>query len=257
MNPRHCDQYSVVTFFGHAQVLQRFRQGEAAALDEIYRGYVDSIARAVVTTLRRYGGVSEACSWQTVSAEVPDLVQEVFARAFEPKARGRYEEARDYGAYLRQIARNVTVDHLRHRGRYLLAVPSEIFERPSTESAATSLWANGVPEVDQIDDCADRDTMTIINLYLAGLPDGLRSVHDAVYVRGLSQRQAAEALGIGRQTIRTLEKRLKDGLRAKLARADRAAIDLTAAATTASGDEGGPINVRAYTVDSRTSTPPH
>jgi DNA-directed RNA polymerase specialized sigma24 family protein len=49
-----------------------------------------------------------------------------------------------------------------------------------------------------------------------GLSPELKKVHEAMYVQGLSQREAAAALGLGRQVVRTLESRLREGLRAAL-----------------------------------------
>ena len=51
---------------------------------------------------------------------------------------------------------------------------------------------------------------------MAGLADDLKRLHQARYVEGLSQREAAERLGISRQTLRTLEGKLRDGLRDRL-----------------------------------------
>jgi RNA polymerase sigma-70 factor (ECF subfamily) len=55
--------------------------------------------------------------------------------------------------------------------------------------------------------------MTIVEGYLRALPDELKQIHEARFVKGLSQRDAADALGISRQQLRTREARLRDGLR--------------------------------------------
>jgi DNA-directed RNA polymerase specialized sigma24 family protein len=51
---------------------------------------------------------------------------------------------------------------------------------------------------------------------VASLPPDLGCVHDAIYVDGLSQREAAAALGLGRQTVRTRDGRLRHVLRRAL-----------------------------------------
>jgi DNA-directed RNA polymerase specialized sigma24 family protein len=61
--------------------------------------------------------------------------------------------------------------------------------------------------------------------YLNALPSDLREVHKLRYEEGLSQIQAAERLGVGRQSLRTLEARLRDGLSAAL---DAAGLEGTA-----------------------------
>jgi RNA polymerase sigma factor (sigma-70 family) len=108
-----------MTFFGRAdaQLLQSFRDGERAALESVYRAYAESVARAIAGVLRRYGREGWHGGWREIAADVPDLVQEVFARAFEPQTRRSFDGVRDYGPYLRQIARNVVVDHFRRKQR--------------------------------------------------------------------------------------------------------------------------------------------
>jgi RNA polymerase sigma factor (sigma-70 family) len=58
--------------------------------------------------------------------------------------------------------------------------------------------------------------MRVVEEYLAALPQDLREVHRLRHQEGLSQQQAAKTLGVGRQTLRTLELRLRDGLAAAL-----------------------------------------
>jgi RNA polymerase sigma factor (sigma-70 family) len=204
-----------VTYFqpGEARLLERFRQGERRALEEVYRTYVDSVARTVAGTLRLYG----RRNWRQVAAELPDLVQDVFARAFEPQTRRRFDGIRDYWPYLAQITRNVVVDHLRREGRQI-TVPPALFADETMLHADPAQSADGF---------GDPQTMALVGNYLAQLPPELRRVHEALYVRGLSQREAAVALGLGRQAIRTLEARLRDGLRIVLQKVGD--LDLTAA----------------------------
>jgi DNA-binding XRE family transcriptional regulator len=54
--------------------------------------------------------------------------------------------------------------------------------------------------------------MQVVESYLQALPQNLRELHRLRHEECLSQERAAEALGISRQTLRTLERRLQDGL---------------------------------------------
>ena len=54
---------------------------------------------------------------------------------------------------------------------------------------------------------------------MKALPEELRQVHHQRFVLATPQRQAAEALGISRQSLRTLEKKLIVGLRRQLRQA--------------------------------------
>ena len=59
-------------------------------------------------------------------------------------------------------------------------------------------------------------TLSFLQRRVRSLPPELRRVHDAIYVDGLSQREAAAALGLGRQTVRTRDARLRHVLRREL-----------------------------------------
>jgi RNA polymerase sigma factor (sigma-70 family) len=72
------------------------------------------------------------------------------------------------------------------------------------------------------DTWADAETISVVERYLASLDDESRRIHDALYVKGLSQREAAELLGLGRQVVRTKEAKLRRGLRREIVRRTRA-----------------------------------
>jgi RNA polymerase sigma-70 factor (ECF subfamily) len=197
-----------VTIFSRGDdLLERFRRGEKAALDEVYRTYVHAIARAVSAALHRHGVAARG--WRTAAADLPDLVQEVFARAFDPATRQRFDGLRPYGPFLARIAHNVAVDYLRRTGRQVVTEGEELFDQIAT----------AMPQTDADDSFADATTMDVVKRYLEHLPPELAQVHHALYIRGMSQREAADALGVGRQSIRTLETRLREGLRHELRRA--------------------------------------
>jgi RNA polymerase sigma-70 factor (ECF subfamily) len=188
-----------------AALLRRFRQGERDALERVYWAYVDrieSVVRHGFYLIQKEGLRIEGAR----ADEVADLVQETFARAFSERARLAYDGVREYGPFLVTITRNLLIDRARKLGRELsfeqLGEDRDDTEAPEPEAA----WA-------------DEATMNVVRQYLAALPDELRGVHEQRYVRGLSLEQAARALGISRQQLRTLEKRLRDGLAQHMERA--------------------------------------
>jgi len=175
-------------------LLDGFRSGRREALERIYWEHVDSIETLVRAWLQR--------SQQFSPANVADLVQEVFAKAFASKARAAYDGERDYGPFLRQITRNALVDWLRQRGRELagdfdLEVLAE--ERNLTSDGESAPFS---PEL-----------VALTRRFVLGLAPDLRRVHECRFLAAESQERAAEMLGISRQTLRTLERRLLDGLR--------------------------------------------
>jgi RNA polymerase sigma factor (sigma-70 family) len=131
-------------------------------------------------------------------AEIADVMQETFLRAFEDRARRAYDDQRDYGPYVASIARNLLADWARKRGRELSLDPWDA--EAATVPADAPLWA-------------DEPTMRIVERYLATLEPDARALHEARFVRGLSQERAAGLLGCTRQQLRTREARLREGLR--------------------------------------------
>ncbi|MDB4967301.1 MAG: family polymerase sigma factor [Myxococcales bacterium] len=192
-------------FRDRPELLTAFRRGERSALVEVYWAYVDRVERLI------RGG------WRTPSgdraepprgADVADLVQETFARAFAQRARLGFDGLRDFGPYLATISRNLLVDWARRQGREI----SVDFNHDGFAGAA----GETLDEVEA--PWADAATVRVVEEYLAGLPPDLADVHRERYIHSRSQRDAAAALRISRQQLRTLEKRLRDGLRRRLAR---------------------------------------
>src|SRR5262245_52604842 len=93
-------------------LLEPFRRGERDALERVYRAHVDVVESFVASRLaraRRFSG-----------ANLADLVQDVFLRAFSPNARMSYDGEREYAPFLLTIAKNVLTDWLRRSSRELV-----------------------------------------------------------------------------------------------------------------------------------------
>jgi RNA polymerase sigma factor (sigma-70 family) len=183
-----------------------FRAGNPQVLEALYRAHMDAVVQVVRYGFRVANGRKRVPGLLHCPAAIADLVQDIFVKAFGPTGRAAYDGQREFRPYLLTIAKNTVIDYLRKHGR---EIPTEIFaiERLAGRGAIgdNSTWAP--PE--QIDAVGD---------YLATLPSELRSVHEVRFARCLSQRQAAEKLGISRQNLRTLETRLREGLREVLHR---------------------------------------
>lgn len=174
------------------ELLPSFRRGDPAALEKVYWTYVKEIEK-----LARRGVAGRIRSG--LRSEVDDIVQEVFLKAFRPRARISYDERRPFGAFLGAIARNEIVD----RGR-----------RMAREIAMDADAINGV--IDKGDQTevswADPGLAAIILDYVSGLTVELREIHDARFVEMVPQRIAAVRLGISRQQMRTREQQVRGGL---------------------------------------------
>jgi RNA polymerase sigma factor (sigma-70 family) len=198
-------------FRGDRGLLDRFRDGDREALARVYGTYVAEVEQILRRGFQISSSGHRVPGVPSTGPDLADLVHDVFLKAFTPAARLAYDGLRDYGPYLFTIARNTLADRARRLGQEV-SIDGAALERvlPAVDPAEAGPWA-------------DVATVTAVETYLRSLSDDVRRVHQARFVDGLSQRDAAQSLGLSRQNVRTLESRLVDGLRAHLAR--RAAPD--------------------------------
>lgn len=183
------------------ELLIAFRRGDRDALEKVYWAYVGRVEQLVLRRALR--GRSRRAS------DVADLVQEVFIRAFSERGRLGYDGLREYGPYLLTIARNVTINRARAEGREPALADSDV---EMLEPAAEAHAEEDPP-------WADPATMAVVEAFLASLPQPMRDLHHQRYVLGLPQREAATALSITRQQLRTVEDKLRRGLEQALRKA--------------------------------------
>jgi DNA-directed RNA polymerase specialized sigma24 family protein len=105
---------------------------------------------------------------------------------------------------LAAIARNLVIDTLRSDKRFQKAMVEISDEMMTSEWDPPREWAEAADQA-------------IVERYLCTLSPALAAVHHQRYVRCASQEDAARALSISRQQLRTLEKSLKSGLAIALA----------------------------------------
>jgi len=168
-------------FVDKPELLRAFRAGERDALERVYWAYVDAVAQVA-----RYGARlgERAAVTGAPREDWGDLVQETFSRAFGERARLAYDGLRPYRPYLLTICRNLLAEGARRRGGAL----------PAHELA-------------------------VVEKYVAGLEARLAAVYRQRYIAGATQEEAARALGLSRQQLRTLEEKLRRGLRRALEKA--------------------------------------
>lgn len=178
------------------ELLASFRAGRPEALERIYLENAGAIRALVQTRLRRSGHFSPA--------NAADLVQEVFTKAFSERARLAYDGERAYGPFLRQLASNTLIDWLRIQGREI-AGTLDVDSLAEAHLAADASVTRFPSEV-----------IALTRRFVHELPPELRRVHERRFLAAESQGAAAQALGISRQTLRTLERRLLAQLRRQL-----------------------------------------
>lgn len=191
--------------------LAAFRDGRRDVLAEVYRAHV----RDVALLLRRgfmYSTDGQPTRFAGVRSdlELEAHLQEVFTRAFAPRARLSFDGLRPYGAFLAGIARNVVLDELRRRARRgeVLAAPEQLDE----------VAAEVAPPAESAD---ERRGGELVRAFLDSACDARdRTLYVLRFERELSQVEAAGAAGLTRIQVRRWERTFRERLVRFLKRAD-------------------------------------
>jgi len=192
-----------------------YREGRREALECVYRAHVREVERYLRSLARAFGSAELG-----QASAIADFLQEVFARAFSPRARERYDASRDFRAYVVTIARNCFIDVLRAQGREVLHADEEALVC-SEERAAP------------MDDGMDPRVRAVLAGYVAGLAPELKQVYMVRFADSQSQDHACAALGLSRRALRTREGQLQKGLRRALVKAGVSLAELGRPAGTA------------------------
>lgn len=193
--------------------LQGFRAGESGALREVYRNHVAEVARLLQHGFSfESGGRAHRFVGYGAAFDLQDALHETFRRAFEPAARMGFDGIRPYGPYLRMIARNVVLAAFRRQRKTF----------PLADGAADHddavVVADHAPSAEQ--GALQGELRAHVRAFLDTLPPDDRELLTVRFVEGLSQRDAAARLGLGRQQIRGREVKLRAALLASLQRHD-------------------------------------
>ena len=157
-----------------AQLFDALRQGDAAALDLLFRRYYVDLCR---TSVRLVGD----------GATAEDIVQELFAGLWSRRA-SLPQDTVAVGPYLRRAVRNRTLNYLRDRKR----IPVDDGELPDIAGeavSATETQAENDALRSRIDAAIDR------------LPERCRLIFVMSKVEHMQQREIAEALDISAKTV--------------------------------------------------------
>jgi RNA polymerase sigma-70 factor (ECF subfamily) len=127
-------------------------------------------------------------------ADEETVIHNVFLRLISDAALRANFRGGNLAAWLTTVARNEAIDHLRKYSREQAADGPE----PSAEASAER-------EVDA--------KLLVERFCRERLPEKLRSVFEARFLRQLSQRHAAEELGIKRTTLVYQEQQIRHALR--------------------------------------------
>jgi RNA polymerase sigma factor (sigma-70 family) len=173
-------------------LLLRFREGESGALAEVYRQHAGTLARMLRSAAYRGRGFAILKS----AIELENAVLEVFARAFEPRARMVYDGIRPYEHFLMGIARN-----------YLLEVSRTREHTAGLSPAQDDLELQRVLEsgADLHQELEDREVEGLLQRFVSVLSGEDSQLFQLRFSDGLGQEAAAEKLGLTRIQLRRRE----------------------------------------------------
>jgi len=161
---------------------KRFVAGDLDAFETLFREYQRSVYRWILRIVR-----------DPPAAE--DLTVEAFWRMY--RARARFDPSGKCGAWLRRIAINVALDHLRH-AKQQVPLPEDLPAAPAPDSAV------------------QRETRSAIQRALSELPPRLRVVVQLGLVEDEPYGEIATALGISANAVKVRMFRAVRLLRKKL-----------------------------------------
>jgi RNA polymerase sigma-70 factor (ECF subfamily) len=115
-------------------------------------------------------------------ADVDDIVQEVFLRLH--RGISGLEDEESFGGWVYRIAERAVLDHLRQRARHPLTPAHELEEQGDAPSE--------VPEAHDL----QSQLAECVALFVARLPSPYREAVTLTELQGLTQKDAAEMLGL-------------------------------------------------------------
>ena len=179
------------------------REDDAAAIDRALAGDSDAFAEIVSRYHRAVFSIAYRMTGSRAEAE--DLCQDVFLRAY--RSLDRFDRSLPFAPWLRRIASNAALNHLRHRAVARGAVSdAEGAEQDVPDRAA------GPEERASSGETAER-----LGRALALLPPNQRLAFTLKYVEGLTAEEIAEAMEAPRNTVKTWLLRAREALRKELA----------------------------------------
>ncbi len=145
----------------------------------------------------------------SADSEVDDVVQEVFLRLQRSLADLRDEER--FGPWVYQVARSAIAEHRRSRARHPLAKgePLEI----------------AGPEAEADDGAVAREVASYLAPFIAMLPSPYREALTLTELEGVTQRTAAEMMGVSLSGMKSRVQRGREKLRGLLEDCCEIALD--------------------------------
>jgi RNA polymerase sigma-70 factor (ECF subfamily) len=175
------------------QLMLRVQSGDLAAFEQLVERYQDMIYGLALSIVRSPEDAEEAA-------------QDAFVKLF--RARDQFDPSREVEPWLLRIAGNACRDRLRRRKAQAL---------PMARSAEDEDLTQQVPDA-HVEKDAAASMQQLIRLELDRLSERARLPLELKYLRGLTNQQIADALGISLSNVKVQIARAKDILASRLER---------------------------------------
>ena len=172
-------------------LVERCRQGELGAFEEVYRSHSRKLYGVAVRMLGN-------------PADAEDMLQEIFLAAHRKLDSFRGESA--LGTWLYRLAVNLCLDYLRSRTGRAIHMTDALDDEPALPDARSHGLAERV--VTKMD----------LERALAQLPEGCRTAFVLHDVQGLEHREVGEIMGIAEGTSKSQVHKARLRLRTLLSR---------------------------------------
>jgi RNA polymerase sigma-70 factor (ECF subfamily) len=174
--------------------LELFHAADHKTMEGCYREHFSQVKRAVASVLQ--------------GADQETVIHEVFYRLLSRRELREQYRGGSVGAWLSTIAKNLAIDHYRRRRR-----EAGLTEAEGAASAPNE--AEGAANRREAAEIVDRFRREV-------LPEKWKAVFELRFIEQLSQRDAAQKLGIQRTTLAYQELRVRHLLRRFLLRGENA-----------------------------------
>lgn len=187
------------------ELVARLRRGDAAALETLMGEYASRVYRLAHGITRN-------------EADAEEVVQDVFLTLF--RKIDTFEGRAALGSWLYRVATNAAL--IKRRGKRLEMEVSLEEHLPTFladgHRAGDRAWVLADWSQTPEDELFSRETQTILTRAIEGLPDHYRAVLVLRDIEGLSNEEAAEALGKSVGTVKSRLHRARMTLREQLTR---------------------------------------
>jgi RNA polymerase sigma-70 factor (ECF subfamily) len=137
-------------------------------------------------------------------ADVDDVVQETFARMY--RGLPELSDSERFGAWVYRIAASAIADHRRARARHPVATSDVTSDRePASDGGPASSSAG--------DENLEADLAQCVALFVARLPSPYREAITLTELEGLTQKEAADMLGVSVSGMKSRVQRGRERIR--------------------------------------------